>query len=81
MANAGFHVPGGFQVTTTAYRSFVADNKLQNKIIKLARPAVVDGKASFEQSSLDIQKLFSEFELSADFRSICPIFASNNPKI
>ena len=38
MANAGFHVPGGFQVTTTAYLSFVADNKLQNKIIELARP-------------------------------------------
>ena len=66
MANAGFHVPGGFQVTITAYRSFIADNKLQNKIIELARPAVVDGKASFEQSSIDIQKLFSEFELSAE---------------
>jgi phosphoenolpyruvate synthase/pyruvate phosphate dikinase len=30
MTNAGFHVPGGFLVTTAAYRSFVADNNMQD---------------------------------------------------
>lgn len=28
MSNAGFHVAGGFLVTTEAYRSFIADNNV-----------------------------------------------------
>lgn len=66
MANAGFHVPSGFQVTTSAYRSFVADNNLQAQILDSAKPAVVEGRASFEQSSKDIQKIFADIDLAAD---------------
>jgi phosphoenolpyruvate synthase/pyruvate phosphate dikinase len=66
LANAGFQVPGGFQVTTAAYRRFVADHDLQEQIIELARPAVVEGKASFEQSSTAIGELFSDTGLSAE---------------
>ena len=66
MANAGFQVPGGFQVTTAAYRRFVADHDLQEQIIELARPAVVEGKASFKQSSTAIGELFSDTGLSAE---------------
>ena len=65
-ANAGVQVPGGFQVTTAAYRRFVADHDLQEQIIELARPAVVEGKASFEQSSTAIGELFSDTGLSAE---------------
>ena len=66
LANAGFPVPGGFQVTTAAYRSFVADHELQARIVALARPAVVDGRASFEQSSAAIGQLFADTEISAE---------------
>ena len=66
MTNAGFHVPGGFQVVTAAYRSFVATHDLQAKIIELARPAVIDGRVSFEQASIDIQKVFSDLALSQE---------------
>ena len=66
LANAGFQVPGGFQVTTAAYRSFVADHDLQKQIIELARPAVVEGRASFEQSSTAIGELFADTGLSAE---------------
>ena len=66
LANAGFQVPGGFQVTTAAYRSFVADHGLQKQIIALARPAVVEGRASFEQSSTAIGELFADTGLSAE---------------
>ena len=38
MARAGFNVPGGFIVTVAAYRSFVAANQLQRKIVSLASP-------------------------------------------
>ena len=64
LSNAGFNVPGGFQVTTAAYRSFVADNHLQEKIVSLAKPVVADGRVSFEQASRDIQALFMDYEPS-----------------
>ena len=66
MANAGFRVPGGFMVTTAAYRGFVADNNLQDQILVLAKPAVVEGRASFEQSSTNIQTLFADIDLAAE---------------
>jgi phosphohistidine swiveling domain-containing protein len=66
MANAGFHVPDGFLVTTAAYRGFVADNNLQDQILELAKPSVVQGRASFEQSSANIQALFADIELAAE---------------
>ena len=65
MANSGFHVPGGFLVTTAAYRAFVAENNLQDRILVLAKPAVVEGRASFEQSSANIQNLFADIDLAA----------------
>ena len=34
--NAGFNVPGGFQVTTSAYQSFVAYHGLQDEIIAVS---------------------------------------------
>ncbi len=64
LSNAGFNVPGGFQVTTSAYRSFVADNHLQEKIVSLAKPDVKDGRVSFEQAARDIQALFKDYEPS-----------------
>ncbi len=69
LANAGFQVPGGFQITTAAYRRFVADNGLQEQIIELAKPAVVEGRISFEQSSAAIRQLFADIELSAEIRA------------
>lgn len=65
MLNAGFEVPGGFQLTTAAYRGFVADNDLQASIVSLARPEVVEGRASFESASSSIHSLILEKELSA----------------
>ena len=66
MAEAGFNVPGGFVITAAAYRSFVTTNGLQQKIVSLARPAVADGRVSFEQASHAIQALFAERDLSAE---------------
>ena len=66
MLNAGFQVPGGFQVTTAAYRSFIKDNNLQEQILEFAKPAIIEGRASFEQSSSDIQVLITSTELSEE---------------
>ena len=66
MAKAGFNVPGGFIVTAAAYRSFATTNRLQEKIVSLARPAVQDGRVSFEGESNAIQALFKEHDTSPE---------------
>ena len=66
MTNAGFAVPGGFMVTTIAYADFVDANNMRNDILKLARPEVVEGRASFENASNSIQRLFADGNLPAD---------------
>ncbi|MDG2072337.1 MAG: PEP/pyruvate-binding domain-containing protein [Pseudomonadales bacterium] len=66
MTRAGFDVPGGFLLTTNAYREFVTDNHLQAKIVELARPEIVDNRASFEAASIAIQQLIGEHKLSTD---------------
>ena len=66
MAKAGFNVPGGFVVTAAAYRAFIAANDLQQRIVALAKPAVVDGRVSFEEASRAIRTLFAEHDPSAE---------------
>ena len=60
MARAGFPVPGGFQVTTAAYRVFVSDNDIGERILELARPEIVERGISFEKASKAIRRLFDE---------------------
>ena len=79
MTNAGLNVPGGFQVTTAAYREFVAENNLQEKIIELAKPAVVNGFASFETASQNVQALFQSHSMSQDI--VDEAIAINVPQI
>jgi rifampicin phosphotransferase len=66
MANLGFDVPGGFQIPTTAYRQFVARHELQDRIIALAKPSIVEGTLSFEQASTEISQLFADHALSSE---------------
>ena len=60
LARAVFSVPGGFQVTTAAYRSFVSDNDLAERILELARPEIAERGISFEKASEAIRQLFDE---------------------
>jgi pyruvate,water dikinase len=70
MATAGFAVPGGFLVTTAAYRQFVAENDLQARILELARPQFKDGSMSFQEASENIRHLFTEVELSQELVAV-----------
>ena len=51
MAREGFNVPTGFIVTADAYRSFIADNGLQNQIVSEARPQLKEGYPAFDHCS------------------------------
>ncbi len=64
MANAGLAVPGGFYFTTAAYRQFVAENGLQDRIIELAMPEIGEFTLSFDKASAAIQALFGELPLT-----------------
>ena len=64
MASAGFNVPAGFVVGTSAYRDFVSDNALQPKIIELAKPAVIENRVSFDEASDNVQSLFAAGEVA-----------------
>ncbi len=64
MNNAGFDVPPGFTIATSAYRQFVAERDLQQQIIALARPELVGRMVSFETASKQIQALFADAGLS-----------------
>ena len=69
MASAGFNVPAGFVVTTSAYRDFVSDHALQPKIIELAKPAVVENRVSFDAASENVQALFETGDLAPEIIS------------
>ena len=58
MSVAGFNVPAGFHITTAAYRAFVHSHGLQARIVELARPRLVDRRASFDAASQEIRALF-----------------------
>jgi pyruvate,water dikinase len=64
MASAGMPVPGGFYLTTSAYKDFVGENNLQEAIINLAKPEISGKTISFELASKQIQELIKGAELS-----------------
>lgn len=58
LVNSGFNVPGGYCITTAAYKSFVAEGGLQDKIDALAKPAVIDDGPSFAAAASGIRTMF-----------------------
>ncbi len=66
MASANMAVPGGFYLTTSAYKDFVEKNNLQEAIIKLAKPEIIGRTVSFESASKRIKDLIKGAELSSE---------------
>jgi Pyruvate phosphate dikinase, AMP/ATP-binding domain len=66
LSRAGLPVPGGFHITTEAYRRFVADNRLQPLILDALRKADAAQPASLETASRRIGALFSGAQIPAE---------------
>ncbi len=49
LIEGGFDVPAGFQVPTHVYREFVAEHGLQDRILALTKPSILEGAVSFEE--------------------------------
>jgi pyruvate,water dikinase len=60
MAAAGLPVPPGFHITTAAYRRFVDENHLAEKILSAAAEAEGSEPAALERASEQIQALFAQ---------------------
>ena len=66
LANAGLPVPGGFHVTTAAYRQFVAANDLQPRILAALEQADAAQPATLEAASPAIRDLFAQASMPPD---------------
>lgn len=66
MAAAGFPVPGGFHITTEAYRQFIAANELQPRILALLEPVDTSLPATLESASAAIGELFAAGKTPSD---------------
>jgi phosphohistidine swiveling domain-containing protein len=66
LTRAGLPVPPGFVVVTEAYRAYVAEQQLADKIAALAAPT--DDPAGYENASAQIRALFTK-ELSDALRT------------
>src|SRR5207302_5240302 len=66
LAAAGLPVPGGFHVTTDAYRRFVADNNLQSAILEAVRSVSLAEPATLETASLRIAKMFARASMPTE---------------
>jgi phosphoenolpyruvate synthase len=66
MICAGFPVPGGFHVTTEAYRTFIEANDLQTKILAALKDVDTALPASLETASGTISRLFTESKIPED---------------
>ncbi|NOT32502.1 MAG: phosphoenolpyruvate synthase, partial [Planctomycetes bacterium] len=77
LARAGFSVPQGFILTTRAYRGFVADNELEERILRLADGARGEDQSALEAASASIRALFEEKQPSSELAdAVCDAYAA-----
>jgi len=66
LAKAGFPVPGGYHITTLAYRRFVEENSLQQRILESLEQIDISNLESLAAASQEISAMFSNAAIPAD---------------
>ena len=66
LAAAGLPVPPGFHITTAAYRNFVQENGLQEKILAIVSTVTTDQPDTLEEASRQIGRLFAQGSIPAE---------------
>jgi len=70
MAAAGLPVPPGFHITTVAYRRFVEENHLGDRIQSAAAQAKANAPATLDRVSEQIQTLFAQGAIPGDIADL-----------
>ena len=70
MAASGLPVPGGFHITTNAYRRFVGANGFDEEILSVAAQAGADDPTKFERAAEQIQSLFDKSTMPEDLAAL-----------
>ena len=68
LIRGGFHVPGGFVVTTAGYNAFVAANGLAAPIIALVEAIDAADPTAYDRASEEIRALFASASQPDDLR-------------
>jgi pyruvate,water dikinase len=63
LSAADLPVPGGFHITTEAYRQFVAANNVQSGVLEALDEAAPSQLATLEEASFRIQALFARAQI------------------
>jgi len=63
LTRAGLPVPGGFHITTDAYRRFVSENAIQPRILQALKNVDGSDPEGFEPVSQQIGKFFAESQI------------------
>ena len=66
LAAAGLPVPSGFHITTAAYRRFVTEHGLQERILEAASAVIPEQPATLEEASSRIRELFAQHVMPDD---------------
>jgi phosphoenolpyruvate synthase/pyruvate phosphate dikinase len=69
LARAGFPAPPGFIVTTDAYRAFVAENKIQDRILSHIKTLAPDDPVALDSASSEIATLFEQGHIPDEIAS------------
>ena len=69
LAAAGLPVPGGFHITTDAYRYFVQANDLQSRVLDALQQIQLDRPVSLTAGADRIAELFAEARIPQDLAS------------
>jgi phosphoenolpyruvate synthase/pyruvate phosphate dikinase len=81
LARAGMPVPGGFHITTEAYRQFVTANDLQTGINEALQHVDVSLPSTLEAASISIGRLFAEAAIPEEIAtSIRTAYENIGPK-
>src|SRR5271157_112883 len=67
---AGLPVPPGFHITTDAYRRFVDENDLGDRILSAWAQAQVSDPATLDGASAQIQSLFAQGTIPGDIAAM-----------
>lgn len=66
LSRAGYPIPDGFHIGTSAFQAFIEYNNLKQRLAALAKPQVVEGRLSFETAASQIVDEFNETILPSE---------------